>query len=779
MLIDEKRVIERQFAITGPTEIVFDDGKRTVLTPARYTPQPEGPAVALDGAWQVVRWPFPATEQTLAAPSTDDRAWETVQQPGKVFYADPEVHEETIPNWDRVKHTHIHNDDGAMLRRTVSVPCAWSGKRIYLRFDGIFPAGRVYVNGECLGEHLSGLTPVEFDVTGKMVSGRDALVAVRLLRKHKHVQMDMVRHALEFAGLSQSACLFATEPVQIADYHLIASLNDGLDHGTLTGTVAIRNHAALASGDLRVSLTDTAGRVVAEQAQALTVPPHGMVEIPVRLELAAPKLWNDEYPHLYRTTLALSVKQQAIQTVSFRTGFRRLELKSTGPTLNGRFIKFRGVNHLTYHPDFGMHTPREWLRRNLSLMKKANVNAIRTHFLGARDLADVCDELGLYLLQELPIDWGTNYIHDPEWVGPALLRLEGGIRRDRHHASVMVWSVGNENMPESAKAAAEGWNHLRIYDQFCKALDPSRPTMFPPPGPANKIKGIFEVRVGNIADTHYSFNLQKEFRATGKVVNPRSWEADMETMTREQALARGWSGVWFSSEYGAVNMQPDLLNHPYLSILDDTPEEILGERNTLQVFIDRIGREWGNMRDDPTCLGGAFFCWICSGYGNNPWGWVRWADCADWGVMGADLIPRPFFWALRVAFSPVQFPSRVIWNKGETHFSLSLTNHYNAIDLKDCVLRTQQNVGGKWMGMAGIFRDVPMSGAPGETVTIRVPIWNKDVQKALNDGGFGLCRCSLLDPSGFRPITADVLVVPESMGKQLDCAMPIGPDAAV
>jgi hypothetical protein len=429
-----------------------------------------------------------------------------------------------------------------------------------------------------------------------------------------------------------------------------------------------------------------------------------------------------------------------------------------------------------------MYTPREWLVRCLTLMKKANVNAIRTHFLGPRDLAEICDELGIYLLQELPIDWGTHYIHDPAWVGPALMRIEGGIKRDRHHPSVMVWSIGNENMPESAKVAEDGWNHLRIFHDFAKRLDPSRPTMFPPPGPANKIKGIFEVRVGNIADTHYSFKLAREFRQTGVAVNPRSWEADMEELTRAEAIQRGWSGVWFSSEYGVVNMMPDLMNAPYLSCIADKPEDILSYKSSMQVFIDRMRDEWGDMRRDPTCLGGAYFPWMCSGAGKgpegNPWGWVRWGEDADWGVVTADLLPKPFFWALRVLFSPVWFPERLEWEEGATELRFKITNHYNAINLKECTLRTMMGGGGKWMGFMNRFKDIPVECPPGVTREIRIPIWNEATMKALHQGQPVVCRCILVDPKDFRPITADIVVTPKNVNFA-EGAMPLGPDAVL
>ena len=750
-------------------------------------PQLSAPSatLSLDGDWRVRRWPFSGTtEAELAARDLDDSAWDTVAQPGKVFYADPEAERGEIPNWNRVTLTHIDPDDGAVLRRSVAVPPGWHGKRIFLRFDAVFPAGRFYLNGHRLGEHMSGLTPVELDVTDLVAPGREAVVAVRLFRRHRFVQMDMVRHALEFGGLAQSACLFAVEPCHIADCHLVAELSAGLAQGALTGTVTVANRrAASVAAEVSVALRDTTGACVARANASATIHAGEDSDVPVRLTIDEPLLWNDEYPNLYGVTITLAVADQPVQTVAYRTGFRRFDLSPEGATLNGNPVKFRGVNHLTFHPEHGMHTPEGWLRRNLTLMKRANVNAIRTHFLGPRCLADLCDELGIYLLQELPVDWGTDYIHDPEWVTPALLRIEGGVRRDRHHPSVMVWSVGNENMPKTKEVAEAGWGHLRKYEARVKQLDPSRPTMFPPPGPANAIDGILELRVGDIADTHYSFNHVKQFLTEGTVDNPNSWEADMIRTTRAEALERGWSGVWFSSEYGIFNAMPDLLHHPHGAIISDVPEDALSGKSTMQAFGERLRREWGFMRDEPTCLGGAYFPWLCCGAGSaeagNPWGWVRWGEDANWGVVTADLLPKPFFWALRVLFSPVWFPRKLSWKPGEPELCFPVRNQYNAVDLKDCTLRVQQNPGGRYATMMRSFRDIPIACPPGAQAEIRIPLEDRLIE-ALAGGVFAVVRCSLLDPRGFRPITAEIIVVPEAEpAADAGAVMPIGPDAGL
>lgn len=786
-ILDPDTIVKRQIECEEPTVVECGDHAHTLLTPARSVPMPDDPGMrlSLDGDWRVCRWPFEGAEEDLVGLDVADGLWERLCQPGKVFYADPDEDGHGVPDWNRVTLDHVDPEDGAVLRRRIVVPPLWAGRRIRVRFDGIYPGGRIYANGQLLGEHLSGLTPAEFDLTGIAVPGEVLTLAVRLIRRHEWVQMDMPRHALEFCGLWQSATLYALEPCYVCDYHLVTELAPDLSMGEVYGRVLLHNRLADGvDGMLTAQLRDSGGALVSESCTPFAADAESSLEIQVEVEAQKPALWNDEFPNLYTLRLELAVPGQNVQCVSWRTGFRRLELSPEGPRLNGRPVKFRGVNHLTFHPQGGLHTPTEWLRQTLRMMKRGNVNAIRTHFCGPRPLADLCDEMGVYLVQELPLDWGRDYLHRAESVGPALTRIEGAVRRDRHHASVMAWAVGNENLPESEAAAEDGWRHLRICDAFCKTLDPERPTIFPPPGPDGAMPGRLELCIGDVADIHYSLAPVRRFAAAGAIENPRSWAGELETITRSEALNRGWSGVWFSSEYGAFNAVPDLLNAPYCSVHDDDPPDPAAGGNSLKVFADRVRREWGLMRDDPTCLGGAYFPWICAGAGQdgphgNPWGWVRWAADADWGVVTADLLPKPQFWALRVLYSPVWFPDRMVWKPGQEALTVRVANQFNAIDLKDCTLRIQMNGGTNSLGTMRRFEDVPMQCAPGHTTEIQIPLWDAGTLAALQAGGVAVVRCTLLKPDGFRVLTHDIVVVPKGYaGGRADTAISIAADGA-
>ena len=787
-------------ATTGVSAAVKSD---TVMTPRSDDNSAE---VSLKGRWKVAYWPFEKPEEQLVAVACDDSKWKSRQQPGKVFYLDPDGDAKRPKNFSRVTLAHIDENDGAILRRKMMIPPTWAGKKIILRFDAIYPAAAHFLNGEKLGEHMSGMTPVQYDVTGLVRPGAEALVAVRLYRRHKFCQLDMVRHSLEFGGLSQDARFFAVDPLHIADYHLISSVENDYRDGRIAGTVTVRNDGpAAAKGTVELHLK---GKGQRDKSALAAIPFEVAAGASANVKFDQPvenvALWNDERPNLYDLRLEL-VSGAVNEQVSFKTGFRKLELSPAGAKLNGNPVKFRGVNHLTFNPDTGLYTPKSWLKESLSLMKKANVNCIRTHYAGPDALQELCDEMGFYLIQEIPIDWGTHFIHLDEWIPPSLMRIEALVRRDRHHACIAAWSVGNENMPETNAVADKGWDHLQQFEDLCHRLDPAHDTMFPPPGPANAIKAILELRYGEIADTHYCFEFAREFAKTGKVKNPNSWEAmnkpddpkSFYEITADEAEKRGWKGVWFSSEWGIYNNMPDILHAPYGNLIADVKADILSGRNTMDEFQSKFDREWGFMRDEKSCLGGAYFPWLCCGAGEggrdaNPWGYISWGESADWGVVTADLMPKPTWWVLRKAYSPVALPKILFVKPGATNVTFRTHNFYNSIDLKDCELRVHRSTGSTWMSMMDCYTVVPMSCKPGEDCEITIPLTKGEIaaiKKTDDRNGFAFIKMWLLDPNGFRPILEDLFVFPETRRAEFEGGssgvpavkavqdfMPIGPD---
>jgi beta-galactosidase len=238
--------------------------------------------------------------------------------------------------------------------------------------------------------------------------------------------------------------------------------------------------------DVNLILLDAAGKEVATASQSAS--PGTAFSIPIE----KPNKWTAETPYLYQ--LVLSTKDCSVQQ---RVGFRNSELKNGIFLVNGKPVKFRGVNRHEHHPDHGRAVPYEFLRRDLLIMKTHNINAIRTsHQLNDPRLYDLADELGLWVMDECdlechglgapdefalepeerhlpdiekaklrkrnPARWASD---NPDWEKAYVDRARQAVTRDKNHPCVIIWSLGNESF--------YGRNHQAMYD-FIHAYDPTR-----------------------------------------------------------------------------------------------------------------------------------------------------------------------------------------------------------------------------------------------------------------------------------------------------------------
>jgi hypothetical protein len=754
-LIDADAAVSAQLATTACAAFPLPDGRTVTLTSGWIPPIDPGWSLCLDGVWACRRGRVLGQAAVLSAGST--AGWEAVPQPGVVCRADPSVQPADIPGWNRRFMSHVAEDDGAVLRRRVGVPAAWAGRRIWLRLDGVYPACDVYVAGRLLAQHRSGLTACAVDCSDLAVPGSDLDVAVVLVRRYAGQEIDMPRHSSDYAGMHGSAWLIALPPAQVTGHDLAACLDDDLRSARLAGSVELVNHGADTAGDLEVRLLD-GGQTVAVQRLACRCPT-GSSRVAVDLAVPTPRLWHAEHPHLYRVELHWRCGGHE-QSLAWRCGFRRLAVVDGRPQCNGTPLKLRGVNHLSLHPEHGLHTPEAWLRRCLDLMRKANVNAIRTHLTAPSVLADLCDELGFFLIQEVTIDWFGHELENPTCLGPCLHRIDATLRRDRHHPSLVMVGIGNENLPANPQVIDAFRRHYQAFHRLAKTLAPDLWVCYPPPGPANAIPGDIEPRIGDIADVHYNLASVRTLRTTGAVVLPKSWQGPFRSYTHAELRAFGWSGAWFSSEYGIVNAVADVHDAPWQSVICEEPADWLGPQASTTVLAERLEREWGLMRDDPTCLGGAYFPWLPPGVG-EPWGWTLWAEDADWGVVTQDLTPKPQFWVLRAALSPVTVAERRVHvPAAATAVTLTLRNRYGTIDLADCTLRTQLGATGKLCGILRDWRDIEVAGAPGADVQVEIPLWHDQARASLAEGRPVVLRLHILAPDGTRPLTHEVLLIP-------------------
>jgi beta-galactosidase/evolved beta-galactosidase subunit alpha len=243
------------------------------------------------------------------------------------------------------------------------------------------------------------------------------------------------------------------------------------------------------TGDCRLEarLIDAAGKSVARRsakvsfAQMADEAPQAVgAVVEMKMPVANPLKWSAETPDLY--TLLLTLKDSAgatIEVTPVKVGFRTVQIDGGNLLVNGVAIKFKGVNRHEHHPDLGRAVPIEAMVQDIVLMKRHNINAVRTsHYPDDPRWYDLCDQYGLYLIDECDLEthgfgqasgwkgWQRNPLDDPQWEAPCVDRMERLVQRDKNHPSVILWSLGNE--------CHFGRNHEAMAAR-ARELDPTRP----------------------------------------------------------------------------------------------------------------------------------------------------------------------------------------------------------------------------------------------------------------------------------------------------------------
>ncbi|HCX57512.1 MAG TPA: beta-galactosidase [Sphingobacterium sp.] len=357
----------------------------------------------------------------------------------------------------------------AVYRREVVIPEDWQGKPIILHIGAAKSNLSVWVNGQYVGYGEDSKLPSEFDVTRYLRKGKN-LITMRVMRwgvANYLEDQDMWR----LSGITRDCYLLARQPIYLRDIQLAPTLNDSFDEGQLN-TKLIFNQSSQDELRAEVSLHRN-GRLVSVK----TVKVSGQ-EMDIAQTIERPALWSAEMPNLYQVTVKLIDHEGKLsEVVPQQVGFRRVEIKEGQLHVNGQPILIKGINRHETDPVTGHVISKENMLRDVQLMKKFNINAVRTsHYPNAEYWLQLCDQYGLYVIDEANIEsHGMGYdlsytmANRPTWEKAHVARVERLIQRDRNHPSVIIWSMGNE--------AGNGYNFYRAYLRM-KELDKSRPVQY-------------------------------------------------------------------------------------------------------------------------------------------------------------------------------------------------------------------------------------------------------------------------------------------------------------
>ena len=356
-----------------------------------------------------------------------------------------------------------HNATG-FYRRTINIPATWKDKRVFIHFDGVYSAAVVWVNGKYVGYSQSSNTDAEFDITGFVTTG-DNQLSVRVYRwcDGSYLEGQDMWH---LSGIHRDVYLVATPKVFVSDHYITSSLNSDATSGSMSVKLTVDNRNTVSTTKtLQVSLLDADDNQIATGTQ--TYSGTSTAEKTVTLSgLSNLRPWSAEDPYLY--TVVVSQKDEnGAEEMAFSTkyGFRNITKSGNLIYINNKRVYFKGVNTQDTHPEYGRAIDMETMMKDLTMMKKANVNTVRTsHYPRQPKMYAMMDALGFYVMDEADVEchYNQNLSSNSSWITAMDDRTKRMVLRDRNHPSVIFWSLGNE--------CGGGSNFSTTYNT-CKNLD--------------------------------------------------------------------------------------------------------------------------------------------------------------------------------------------------------------------------------------------------------------------------------------------------------------------
>ncbi|HEV8430373.1 MAG TPA: glycoside hydrolase family 2 TIM barrel-domain containing protein [Pyrinomonadaceae bacterium] len=361
---------------------------------------------------------------------------------------------------DRQREVNPFPKEQGKYRLMFAVPPRWKSRVVRLVFDGSMTDTEVWVNGKLAGPvHQGSFYQFKFDITPLLNFAAPNLLEVTVSKESSNMSVNRAERLGDywnFGGIFRPV-YFEALPKRFIDEVAIDARADG------SFSVDVNLGGTNTSpGRVSAQIVDLKGAAVGQSFGAGISANQNTVKLQTRIR--GPRLWTAETPNLYRVRLTLTPNSGAPHTVTERFGFRTFEVRAgDGFYLNGQRILLKGVNRHSFWPETGRTLSRQISYDDIKLIKEMNMNAVRmSHYPPDKHFLDACDELGLYVLDELA---GWQKAYD----GPTGARLiRQLIRHDVNHPSIVLWDNGNEG----------GWNREND-DEFARWDPQQREVLHP------------------------------------------------------------------------------------------------------------------------------------------------------------------------------------------------------------------------------------------------------------------------------------------------------------
>lgn len=436
------------------------------------------------------RWKFFFSDNPLELPRNfektnfNDNSWNSIPVPSNwqlVGFG--------VPIYTNIKHPFevnppkvpVEGNETGLYRTTFTVPANWENHQVFIHFGGVQSAFYLWINGKEVGYSQGSMTPTEFNITKYLKEGENQLAA-KVIRWSDGSYLED-QDFWRLSGIYRDVFMYALPEVSIYDFYVKTDFDESYVNAGLHVKIDVKtfNSSKPEGHTVGMQLLDENGNSITATEKTLR---KDQKQVLFDEEIKTPKAWSAETPNLYTLVLHLKNKnQETTMCLASKIGFREVEIKDAQLLLNGQPIYFKGVNRHEITPDKGRVVSEEIMIEDIKLMKRHNINAVRTaHYPNVPRWYELCDEYGLYVWNEANIEshdlWANYQIYlaeNPSWEAAFVDRGVSMVERDKNHPSILVWSLGNES--------GIGKNFYAMADAM-KTIDKTRPIHYESVNPA-------------------------------------------------------------------------------------------------------------------------------------------------------------------------------------------------------------------------------------------------------------------------------------------------------
>lgn len=557
----------------------------------------------------------------------------------------------------------IEHDKPFFYKKTFTVPADFDGKRVILRFDGVYSHARLNVNGKFVREHKGGFTRWETDITSLVRVGKKNEIQLEVTDR-----LDDISYASGYAhhpvgGILRDVTLFALPESHLYDVHMETHLDSLYRDAELR---FVCHYEGQQGAELKLNLKDAQGnKIPLQQSRFGLVSGQNLFSLPVK----NPMKWDAEHPNLYTVEASVWQDGKELSSLSRRIGFREVKIVKDRMLVNGQPVKLRGACRHDIHPTLGRTTTAELDSLDVILFKQSNMNFVRTsHYPPTERFLEYCDRYGIYVESETAVCFVDTYRQknyapgksqdDPAHTEQYLSQCREMVKSFRSHPSILFWSIGNESV--------YGKNFQLSWD-WVKAADTTRPVIFSYPGSAKEKKAkIFDILSMHYQDVYGNINQwgmsTRNFQGHGIPALYDEWAHPAcytySTLQHDPNIREFW-GKSIDMMWNGLFEAPGGLGGAIWGYIDETfamPEPKVGTS---------FWKEFAHTAKPEGFRGN------CVGYG-------------EWGIVDVWRRQKPEFWSTKKAYSPVRLlaADNLDYTPGQD-LTLTVYNRFDHTDLSE------------------------------------------------------------------------------------------------